>query len=145
MVPGDIVIRNLTENGPGHAGVYIGRWSEMPKDLQNRYAQALKEAAVRSGVPEILDSYLVVDSMPGRGVRVAVFAKQFTDYHGGTNAYYPRLTKFDLTGISRFENNKGMVVRWGSLPDHDLRRWKMVELALQLAIAHVPYDDRHGQ
>jgi hypothetical protein len=145
MVPGDIVISNLTENGPGHAGIYIGRWSEMPRDLQSRYAQALKEAAVRSGVPEIMDSYLVVDSMPGRGVRVALFAEQFTGYHGGTNAYYPRLTKFDLAGILRFENNKGMVVRLNSLPDHDSRRWKIVEQALQLAIAHVPYDDRHGQ
>lgn len=145
MVPGDIVVSNLTENGPGHAGIYIGRWSEMPKDLQNRYAQALKEAAVRSGVLEILDSYLVVDSMPGRGVRVAVFAEQFTAYHEGTNAYYPRLAKFDLPGSLRFENNKGMVVRWSSLSDQDSRRWKIVELALQLAIARVPYDDRHGQ
>jgi len=145
MVPGDIVVSNLTENGPGHAGIYIGRWSEMPRDLQSRYSQALKEAAVRSGVPEILDSYLVVDSMPGRGVRVAVFAEQFTAYHEGTNAYYPRLTKFDLPGSLRFENSKGMVVRWSSLPDQDARRWKIVELALQIAIARVPYDDRHGQ
>ncbi len=145
LVPGDVVISNITDAGPGHAGIYIGRWSVLPQDLQNRYAKVLEEAAIRSGCVEILDSYLVVDSMPGRGVRVAPMIEQFTDYHGGTNAYFPNLKKFDLLGALRFENDKGLALRWESLPDKDPRRLKIVELALQCAEAHVPYDDQHGQ
>jgi hypothetical protein len=145
LVPGDVVISNITEAGPGHAGIYIGRWCLLPKDLQARYANVLEAAAVRSGSVEILDSYLVVDSMPGRGVRVSPMIEQFTDYHGGTNAYYPNLKKFDLLGALRFENDKGLALRWESLPDKDARRYKIVEMALQCAEARVPYDDEHGQ
>src|SRR5205823_143212 len=81
MAPGDVVIDNIQSvSAPGHAGIYIGRWSLMPKNLQQAYARALAEADVRSGSPELLDSYLVVDSMPGRGVRVTPFVEQFTEY-----------------------------------------------------------------
>ncbi|MBI5705993.1 MAG: hypothetical protein HZC36_03270 [Armatimonadetes bacterium] len=145
MVPGDVVVDNLTEYGPGHAGLYIGRWSMMPRDLQERYAKAFEEAAIRSGCFELLDSYLVIDSMPGRGVRVASMVEQFTDFNGGSNAYYPRLSTFDLAGALRFENDKGLALKWSSLPDKDSRRWKIVEIGLQCALAHVPYDDKHGQ
>lgn len=145
MVPGDVVVSNLTNSGPGHAGIYIGRWTLLPKGLQERFAGTLQEAAVRSGCAEILDSYLVVDSMPGRGVRVAPMVEQFSDYHGGTNAYFPLLKKFDMAGALRFENDKGMAMKWGSLPDNDSRRWKIVESALECAAKRVPYDDRHGQ
>lgn len=145
MVPGDVVIGNLTETGPGHAGIYIGRWTLLPQELRTRYGKVLEAAAVRSGSVEILDSYLVVDSMPGRGVRISPMIEQFTDYHGGTNAYYPNLKKFDLLGALRFENDKGLALRWGSLPNKDERRNKIIEMALQCAEARVPYDDRHGQ
>jgi hypothetical protein len=145
MHPGDVVIGNLTSAGPGHAGIYIGRWCLLPQDLQKTYAKALGEADVRGGSSQLLDSYLVIDSMPGRGARVTPFVEQFTDLHGGTNARFPNLIKYDLPGAIRWENNKGAAIRWKSLPDNDPRRWKIVEKALQLAYAHVPYDDKHGQ
>jgi hypothetical protein len=71
--------------------------------------------------------------------------EQFTGYHGGTNAYYPNLKKFDLVGALQFENDRGLVLRWNSLPDNDPRRYRIVEMALQCAWARVPYDDQHGQ
>src|SRR5207237_10646507 len=144
MVPGDVVLSNVS-NFPGHAGIYIGRWSLLPQNIREAHAKAFAEAAVRSGSPEILDSYLVVDSMPSRGARISPMVEQFSDYHGGTNAYYPNLSKFDLPGALRFEADKDVDVRWPTLPDTDLRRWKIVETALELAENHVGYDDAHMQ
>ena len=145
MVPGDVVVDNLTPDGPGHAGIYIGRWILLPQDLQDRYAKCLAEADVRSGSVQLLDSYLVVDCMPGRGVRVTPFVEQFTNYHGGTNARYPNLTKYDMAGAMQWENNIGVAVRWPDLGDNSQARWSIVEKALQCAYDHVQYDETHLQ
>ncbi len=137
MVPGDIVFGNVV-NFPGHAGIYIGKWTGLPANLQAKYKQAFDETIIRSRDHGLKNSFLVVDSMGGKGVRVRSFVEQFT-------GYMPTGQSTTLKNALRWEAKTGGAMRWPALATGDSRRWNVVEEALKAAMAHVPYDGSHWQ
>lgn len=138
MVPGDIVFGNMNTY-PGHVGVYIGKWENLPESLRTRYAGLKDQILVRSRDVGLKSSFLVVDSDGGRGVRLTSFVEQFTDY-------LPKGAKGpDLKGALKWESNRGGAVEWTGLATGDPRRWAIVEEAFKAATAKVPYEDSHGQ
>ncbi|WP_421786027.1 hypothetical protein [Hyphobacterium sp.] len=140
IYPGDIVIGNLTESrlGPGHAGIYIGRWRDLPDHLQEDYAAVLDRALIRSQDWGLIDSYLVIDSMPSGGVMVRSFVEQFT-------GYLVRRSQPRIEDAVIWEANTGGAIAWPGLANEDPRRWQIVEEALSAALHRVPYDDNHTQ
>ena len=138
IVPGDVVLGNIA-NFPGHAGVFIGRWQDLPQRIQADYADVYERVLIRSRDHGLADSYLVVDSIGGRGVTLRTFAEQFTGYLpngalGGT-----------IKKALHWEAKTGGAVAWPSLGTDDPRRWGIVEQALRAARARVPYDGSHTQ
>lgn len=138
MVPGDIVLGNMN-TFPGHAGIYIGKWKRLPQRLQDQYAGVHEAIVIRSRDEGLKDTYLVVDSDGGRGVRVTPFVEQFT-------GYLPKGAKApNLTAALQWESEKGGALQWESLAVDDERRWNIVEEALKAAAARVPYPTVHTQ
>ncbi len=137
MVPGDAVLGNIT-NFPGHAGIYIGKWDGLPARLKTQYKKAFDDAIIRSRDHGLKTSFLVVDSMGGKGVRVRSFAEQFT-------GYMPTGQNPTLKNALHWEARSGSALRWPSLTDSDERRWLIVEEALKAAVARIPYDGSHMQ
>jgi hypothetical protein len=132
IAPGDILLGNI-DNYPGHAGIFIGRWRDLPERVQQEYADVFNEVLIRSGDWGLADSYLVVDSM-GDGVRVRSFVEQFTGYRptGARRVY--------LENAAQWESQTGAAVAWPGLADDDPRRWAIVAEALEAARARVPYE-----
>lgn len=138
IAPGDVVLGNI-DTYPGHAGIFIGRWRDLPEYIQSRYSDVFSAVLIRSRDWGLVDSYLVVDSMGGRGVRLASFVEQFT-------GYLPTLSRTTyLDRAAQWESEHGGAVAWPGLGADDPRRWAIVEEALQAARARVPYDDSHLQ
>jgi len=138
ILPGDVVLGNIA-NFPGHAGIFIGRWQDLPEALQARYADVYERVLIRSRDHGLADSYLVVDSIGGRGVTLRSFAEQFT-------GYLPNGAKRgSIKQALRFEASMGGAVAWPSLGKDDAKRWSIVEEALKAARARIPYDGSHAQ
>ncbi|MCW8129850.1 MAG: hypothetical protein KIS92_05795 [Planctomycetota bacterium] len=142
MVPGDLVLGNMS-SFPGHAGIYLGKWKNLPVALREKYAEAFEQCVIYSYDEGLKDSFLVVDSYAPR-VAVRSFAEQFTEFFTGhgSRALHP-------TGALKFEGDKGAAIEWTdpthwnqkrqSLPLDDPRRWRVVEEALKCAVAKVKY------
>lgn len=132
IAPGDIVLGNMSYE-PGHAGIFIGRWRDLPDYIQSRYSHVLSDVIVRSGDWGLVDSYLVVDSI-AEGVRLRSFTEQFT-------GYYPNNADSGiLPDASQWESTSGGAIAWPGLSVDDPRRLAIVEEALQAAAAEIPYD-----
>lgn len=138
VLPGDVVLGNIA-HFPGHAGVYIGRWADLPERLQRDYADVYERVLIRSRDHGLADSFLVVDSIGGRGVTLRSFTEQFTGYLPNGAA------KGDLKKSLRWEASTGGAVAWPGLGVNDAKRWSIVEEALKAARARIPYDGTHLQ
>jgi hypothetical protein len=138
IVPGDIVLGNIS-NFPGHAGIYVGRWHDLPEDIQTDFASIYEDVLVRSRDVGLADSHLVVDAIGGRGTTLRSFTEQFTRYLP-TGARSGR-----LENALRWEASTGGAVAWPGLGTDDPRRWEIVREALEAARAQVPYEGSHWQ
>ena len=133
IAPGDIILGNMS-HFPGHAGIFIGRWVDLPQGLQDEFADVLNAVLIRSGDWGLVDSYLVVDSMGGSGVMLRSFVEQFTGY---LPTGRPR---GNLEAANRWEGQSGGAIAWPDLPDNSPQRWAIVAEALEAARANVPYE-----
>lgn len=138
VLPGDVVLGNI-KHFPGHAGIFIGRWQDLPERLQEEYADVFARVLIRSKDHGLARSYLVVDSIGGGGVRLRSFAEQFT-------GYLPNQAKTGtIKKALHWEAKTGGAVAWPGLGPDDARRWKIVEESLEAARAEIPYEVLHRQ
>ncbi|MCF4165006.1 hypothetical protein L2U69_05055 [Zavarzinia compransoris] len=138
IVPGDVVLGNIV-HFPGHAGIYIGRWEELPADIQADFADVYDAVLIRSRDYGLADSHLVVDAIGGRGTTLRSFTEQFTGYlPNGAQAG-------KLPASLHWEAKTGGAIAWPGLGTDDPRRWAIVREALEAARANVPYEGSHFQ
>jgi hypothetical protein len=131
MVPGDVLMGNL-DSFPGHAGIYVGKWHLLPEALRKRYDKLHKHYFDTKMRTEALrDSYLVIDSYPGRHVKIASFAEQFT--------HYILEDEVEAIGALMWKSKHGAAIAY--LEDDDMRRWRVIEEALKMIDAGVMYPE----
>lgn len=138
IVPGDVVLGNIV-HFPGHAGIYIGRWEELPADIRAEFADVFDAVLIRSRDYGLADSHLVVDAIGGRGTILRSLTEQFTGYlPNGAQAG-------KLAAALHWEAKTGGAIAWPGLGTDDPRRWAIVREALKAARANVPYEGSHFQ
>ena len=60
IVPGDIVLGNIA-NFPGHAGIYVGRWKDLPSSIRDRFEGVKEQVLLRSRDIGLAESFLVAE------------------------------------------------------------------------------------